>query len=94
MKLKAIHAIYRKEGSKQVRHEPGSEFACPDAEAEGYVATGAALAVEDAVPAKKAPAKKAAKKDDAPKADAKADAKTDGEGTDAKGDGDGGLLDD
>ena len=58
VKLRAIHAIYRKEGGKQVRIEPGKPFTCPQKEAddENYVGNGAAEAME--VEADEAPAKK------------------------------------
>lgn len=67
VKLKAIHAIYRKEGGKQVRIEPGKPFTCPEKEAqdEDYVGKGAAEAVE--VEAEKAPTKQAAVKKTAAK---------------------------
>lgn len=61
MKLKSVHAIYRKPGQKQVRVEPGTEFECPETEAQDYLATGAAVAVGTS--AKKPAAKKAAKKE-------------------------------
>ena len=56
MKLKAKHTIYRAEGKKQVKHEPGAEFSCSEAEAEEYLSRGAAVVIEGA-PKKKVAAK-------------------------------------
>lgn len=81
MKLKAINAIYRKEGKKQVRVEPGAEFTCPDEEAAEYLAGKAAMQVEEAkkAPAKKAPAKKASAKKAEPKPEPKPEEGAEGE---------------
>ncbi|MFU1607315.1 hypothetical protein ACM25O_13100 [Sulfitobacter pontiacus] len=62
MKLRAIHAIIRKDEKKKtpVRVEPGKPFECPEDEGNGYIASGAAARIVEEAPAASETPKKAA----------------------------------